>query len=152
MGVVYEAEQISLGRRVALKVLARHVAADRRALERFRLEAKSAARLHHTNIVPVFEVGQERNVAFSMMGGAQPVGFGIGLVLGGVFAGTSGWQWGFFFASIINFAMLVLSAWQLPSTVQAHKERILSRLASDIDWLGLVLASGFLAMLSYVIA
>lgn len=100
----------------------------------------------------VFEIGRERNVAFSMMGGAQPVGFGIGLVLGGVFAGTIGWQWGFFFASIINFGMLVLSAWQLPPTGQAHKERILSRLALDIDWLGLVLASGFLAMLSYVIA
>ena len=59
MGVVYEAEQISLGRRVALKVLPGHVGGDRKALERFRREAKAAARLHHTNIVPVFEVGQD---------------------------------------------------------------------------------------------
>ncbi len=67
MGVVYEAEQVSLGRRVALKVLPGHVVGDRHALERFRREAKSAARLHHTNIVPVFEVGQEGEVAFYAM-------------------------------------------------------------------------------------
>jgi eukaryotic-like serine/threonine-protein kinase len=67
MGVVYEAEQVSLGRRVALKVLPRQVAGDRKVLERFRREAKSAARLHHTNIVPVFEVGQEGGVAFYTM-------------------------------------------------------------------------------------
>ena len=67
MGVVYEAEQISLGRRVALKILPRHVVGDRKALQRFRREAKAAARLHHTNIVPVFEVGQEGEVAFYTM-------------------------------------------------------------------------------------
>ncbi len=67
MGVVYEAEQISLGRRVALKLLLGQVLGDRKAKERFRREAKSAARLHHTNIVPVFEVGQERDVCFYAM-------------------------------------------------------------------------------------
>ena len=67
MGVVYEAEQVSLGRRVALKVLPGHVAGDRKALERFRREAKAAARLHHTNIVPVFEVGRDGEVAYYAM-------------------------------------------------------------------------------------
>jgi WD40 repeat protein/serine/threonine protein kinase len=67
MGVVYEAEQISLGRRVALKVLPRHAAGDQKSLERFRREAKAAARLHHTNIVPVFEVGHEGELAFYAM-------------------------------------------------------------------------------------
>jgi serine/threonine protein kinase/WD40 repeat protein len=67
MGVVYEAEQLSLGRRVALKVLPGHVARDGVALERFRREAKSAARLHHTNIVPVFEVGRDGDVAYFAM-------------------------------------------------------------------------------------
>src|SRR6516164_1184819 len=53
MGVVYEAEQQALGRRVALKVLPRTLAGDGSAQIRFQREAKAAARMHHTNIVPV---------------------------------------------------------------------------------------------------
>src|SRR6516165_1760669 len=67
MGVVYEAEQVSLGRRVALKVLPRDVAADRKTLERFRREARAAARLHHTNIVPVHEIGSDGDIRFYAM-------------------------------------------------------------------------------------
>jgi WD40 repeat protein len=67
MGVVYEAEQISLGRRVALKVLPWQSARDRTTLERFRREARASARLHHTNIVPVFEVGQDGDVRYYAM-------------------------------------------------------------------------------------
>src|SRR6516225_5007393 len=59
MGVVYEAEQQALGRRVALKVLPRTSAGDGSAQLRFQREAKAAARMHHTNIVPVFDVGQD---------------------------------------------------------------------------------------------
>src|SRR5262249_14623457 len=59
MGVVYEAEQQALGRRVALKVLPKTLAGDGSAQVRFQREAKAAARMHHTNIVPVFDVGQD---------------------------------------------------------------------------------------------
>src|SRR5215471_15103471 len=54
MGVVYEAQQLSLGRHVAIKVLPAHALIDPRQLGRFQREARSAAKLHHTNIVPVF--------------------------------------------------------------------------------------------------
>ena len=67
MGVVYEAEQVSLGRRVALKVLPWQSAKDRTIVERFRREARASARLHHTNIVPVFEVGQDGEVRYYAM-------------------------------------------------------------------------------------
>src|SRR6516162_5148953 len=67
MGVVYEAEQVSLGRRVALKVLPRQVSQDLKMLARFRREARSAAQLHHTNIVPVFEVGKAGEVSYYAM-------------------------------------------------------------------------------------
>src|SRR5258706_10162027 len=59
MGVVYEAEQMSLGRHVALKVLAAHSILDPRHVQRFRREARAAARLHHTNIVPVHGMGED---------------------------------------------------------------------------------------------
>ena len=74
MGVVYEAEQISLGRRVALKVLPGQVSGDRMVQERFRREARAAARLHHTNIVPVYEVGQDGDVRFYAMQFIQGLG------------------------------------------------------------------------------
>jgi serine/threonine protein kinase/Flp pilus assembly protein TadD len=67
MGVVYEAEQISLGRRVALKVLPFAAALDARQLQRFKHEAQAAAHLHHTNIVPVLSVGIERGVHYYAM-------------------------------------------------------------------------------------
>jgi serine/threonine protein kinase/Flp pilus assembly protein TadD len=67
MGVVYEAEQISLGRRVALKVLPFAATMDPRHLQRFHNEARAAAGLHHTNIVPVHAVGQERGVHYYAM-------------------------------------------------------------------------------------
>lgn len=67
MGVVYEAEQQSLSRRVALKVLPGQMLADSRQVLRFEREARSAARLHHTNIVPVFGVGNEDGNRYYVM-------------------------------------------------------------------------------------
>src|SRR5262249_42173939 len=67
MGVVYEAMQLSLGRRVALKVLPFAATLDPRHLQRFQSEAHAAAQLHHTNIVPVFSIGSERGVHFYSM-------------------------------------------------------------------------------------
>ncbi|UCF16235.1 MAG: protein kinase, partial [Phycisphaerales bacterium] len=67
MGVVYEAEQISLDRRVALKVLPFAAVLDDRRLQRFKTEARAAAQLHHTNIIPVFSVGCERGVHYYAM-------------------------------------------------------------------------------------
>jgi len=67
MGVVYEAIQLSLGRRVALKVLPFAAALDQRQLQRFKIEAHAAAQLHHSNIVPVYAVGCERGVHYYAM-------------------------------------------------------------------------------------
>ncbi|MBY0525454.1 MAG: serine/threonine protein kinase [Gemmataceae bacterium] len=67
MGVVYEAMQLSLGRRVALKVLPFAAALDEKQLQRFKNEAQAAAHLHHNSIVPVFAVGCERGVYYYAM-------------------------------------------------------------------------------------
>ena len=67
MGIVYEAEQISLRRRVALKVLPFAAAIDPRHLHRFKTEALAAAHVQHEKIVPVYAVGCERGVHYYAM-------------------------------------------------------------------------------------
>jgi serine/threonine protein kinase/WD40 repeat protein/Tfp pilus assembly protein PilF len=67
MGMVYEAEQVSLARRVALKVFPATGLTNPTYRERFRREAKAAAHLHHTNIVPVFGVGETCGVHYYAM-------------------------------------------------------------------------------------
>ncbi|MBI5851716.1 MAG: protein kinase [Planctomycetes bacterium] len=73
MGVVYEAEQESLGRRVAVKVLP--PMRDARRVQRFEREARTAGRLHHTNIVPIFGVGEHEGWHYYVM----PLIRGVGL-------------------------------------------------------------------------
>jgi serine/threonine protein kinase len=79
MGVVYEAVQESLGRHVALKILPFHRLMDPLHLERFRREARAAAQLHHTNIVPVFGVGEAEGIHYYAMQFIQ--GQGLDVVL-----------------------------------------------------------------------
>lgn len=67
MGVVYEAEQTSLGRRVALKVLPLLSTLNPDLIRRFQREAKTAGRLHHANIVPVFGVGESHGFHYYVM-------------------------------------------------------------------------------------
>ena len=67
MGVVYEAQQLSLKRKVALKVLRFAGVADQDAMERFQREAETVAQLHHTNIVPIFAIGEQKGVFYYAM-------------------------------------------------------------------------------------
>jgi hypothetical protein len=67
MGVVYEAIQVSLGRRVAFKVLPNAAALDPRYLQRFQVEAQAAASLHHPHIVPVFATGSAQGMPYYAM-------------------------------------------------------------------------------------
>ncbi len=67
MGVVYEAQRESLQNRVALKIMHPRYRTDPSSVRRFQTEARSAARLHHTNIVPVFDFGEEDGVCFYVM-------------------------------------------------------------------------------------
>jgi WD40 repeat protein/serine/threonine protein kinase len=88
MGIVYEAEQQSLGRRVALKVLSAPALLDGKHLRRFEREAQAAARLHHTNIVPVFGVGNHDGHHYFVM---QLIdGLGLDVIIRGEKEGDGG--------------------------------------------------------------
>ena len=67
MGTVYEAEQASLGRRVAVKVLWPHLSQEPGLVDRFNREARIAARLEHPHILPVYGFGQEDSLLYLVM-------------------------------------------------------------------------------------
>src|SRR5882672_10561941 len=68
MGVVYDAQQASLDRRVALKILHPNFTATQQAADRLRVEAESASRLEHANIVPIYEFGEHDGQPYLAMG------------------------------------------------------------------------------------
>ncbi len=67
MGVVYEARQVSLNRKVALKVISGSLGLSSKAVLRFQREAEAAGKLHHTNIVPIYSTGQDDGTHYYAM-------------------------------------------------------------------------------------
>ena len=67
MGYVYKAEHLTLGRKVALKVLDPQLGRDQEYRDRFVLESRMAARLDHPNIVPIYEAGEADGVLYMSM-------------------------------------------------------------------------------------
>lgn len=102
-------------------------------------------------ITGTFPEGKSRNIAFASMGGGQPIGFSLGLTLGGVLSDTIGWRWGFYIAAIVNMIVFVVGFFGLPK-VDAKQAHVWKRLATEIDWVGIAIGSASLAMLSYSFA
>lgn len=107
-------------------------------------------------------VGKRRDFAFAAMGGGQPIGFAVGLALGGVLTDSIGWRWGFYMAAIIDGAIFAVALWGLPRGIDAPPDsqgaadftwgQKFEQLKHDIDWVGAIIASISLASLSYVFA
>ncbi|KAF3764447.1 MFS general substrate transporter [Cryphonectria parasitica EP155] len=99
------------------------------------------------------EEGRPRNMGFACMGFGQPLGFSLGLILAGVFTDTVGWRPAFYLPAAASFALFLIGIWALPQdTRPGAGESIWKRVASEIDWVGVLLASAGLASLSYVLA
>ena len=99
-----------------------------------------------------FARGQWRNMAFASIGMGQPIGYSVGLVLGGVFTDTIGWRWGFYISAIINFLISICAIRVLPSVSRASDKSWKRRLVEDIDWIGAFILSIALGILLYVLA
>ncbi|KAF3353405.1 Sulfate permease 2 [Verticillium dahliae VDG1] len=103
-------------------------------------------------ITNTFPRGTWRNVAFAMNGMGQPLGYALGLVLGGIFTDTIGWRWAYHMMAGINLCLSLASIWSLPSVRQASEKRWTRRLVEDIDWVGALIMSVALVLLLYVLA
>lgn len=102
-------------------------------------------------ITHAFPMGKRRNIAFASMGGGQPIGFSVGLSVGGVFTDTIGWRWGFHIAAIINTIIFLIALKWLPG-IGKRGPVTWHRFRTEVDWVGAFLASAFLSMVSYVLA
>jgi len=102
-------------------------------------------------ITNTFPKGTWRNTAFAMNGMGQPLGYALGLVLGGIFTDTIGWRWAYFMMAIINCILSVASIWSLPVVSHNTDRKLMQRLAS-IDWIGATILSVALGLLLYVLA
>ena len=95
--------------------------------------------------------GKLRNVGFACLGLSPALGFSIGLVLGGVFVDTVGWRVGYYICGAANLLLFFVGIWTLPAD-NARGQYTLTRLKSEIDWVGASIATACLGMLGYVLA
>lgn len=99
-----------------------------------------------------FPAGPTRNMAFATMGGGQPLGFSVGLVLGGVFTDTLSWRVGMFIAAGLSALVAVVALFGLRETPQTSGKTVAARLREDIDWVGALLVSAALGTFCYFLA
>ncbi|POS74642.1 hypothetical protein DHEL01_v206965 [Diaporthe helianthi] len=103
-------------------------------------------------ITNTFSKGKWRNTSFAMNGMAQPLGYALGLVLGGVFTDTIGWRWSYHIMAIVNFCLSIVSIWSLPNIQHKSSKSWTRRLTEDVDWMGVTGLSISLGLLMYILA
>ncbi|RHZ49383.1 putative MFS transporter [Aspergillus thermomutatus] len=96
--------------------------------------------------------GRGRNVAFSCLGLSQPLGFSLGLVVGGILVDTIGWRSGWYLSGGITLFFAAVGLWALPRGKSTHYSDLLHNIRTKIDWVGAGLASAFMALLCYLLA
>jgi MFS family permease len=99
--------------------------------------------------------GTYRNTAFACLGAGQPVGFSIGLVLGGIFVQEASWRYGYYIGAIVTFIIFIISIFGVPADNTSESQSfstIVQRLRTQVDWVGCLLLSTSLGMFSYVLS
>ncbi|KAM5344200.1 hypothetical protein ACJ41O_012737 [Fusarium nematophilum] len=104
-------------------------------------------------ITKILPRGRGRNLAFACLGLSQPLGFSFGLVMGGVLVDTIGWRAGWFLYAAITLLLSTLGLWSLPKSAPLGTLRsVMHDVRTKVDWVGALLASAFMALLSYFLA
>ena len=96
--------------------------------------------------------GKSRNIGFSCLGLSQPLGFSFGLVLAGIMIEKIGWRSPFYLSGAAMLLVAMAGFWALPHVEKEVDGKIMHNLRTKIDWIGGGIASGGLAVLSYVLA
>ncbi|RYP10137.1 hypothetical protein DL764_000847 [Monosporascus ibericus] len=97
--------------------------------------------------------GRRRNLGFAFVGAGQPLGYSLGLFLGGFFVDSIGWKYGWYLSACVAFIVFLIGIFGLPKeNAGAVPEDKMRKVVFGIDWVGAILASASLAMLSYVLA
>ena len=103
-----------------------------------------------------FASGTRYNICFACMGIGQRLGYSLRLILGGIFADTIGWRYGYYISAILNVLLLIFAFFRLPQsgrqTSQHDAAAIVQKIAHDIDWIGAGLLIVSMGLLSYVLA
>lgn len=94
--------------------------------------------------------GRKRNFGFACLGFVQPIGFSMGMVLEGFILDTVGWRFSYYLCGGLSLALFGVGIWALPHDPLIEGS-IITKLNKDIDWVGALIASTCLAILSYVL-
>jgi MFS family permease len=103
-------------------------------------------------ITQLLPPGRGRNLAFSCLGLSQPLGFSLGLVVGGVLIDTIGWRAGWYISGGITLFFTIVGLWAVPKSKAHQYANIIHNVRTKIDWVGAGLASAFMALLCYLLA
>ncbi|KAH7127585.1 major facilitator superfamily domain-containing protein [Dactylonectria macrodidyma] len=103
-----------------------------------------------TKIVPR---GRGRNLSFGCLGLSLVLGFSFGLVMGGILVDTIGWRAGWYLYGAITLVLSAIGVWALPKPEPLGSFRaVLHKMKTTVDWVGALLGSAFMSLISYFLA
>ena len=91
-------------------------------------------------------------MAFACLGISMPLGFSLGLIVGGVLVDTIGWRSGWYISGGITLLFAAIGVWDLPKGETYRYTDIVHNVKTKIDWVGAGLASAFMALVCYLLA